>query len=71
MRVLDEVLGFAPDGKLEKLCLAGFPNLLNEWEQNIDLGGKSFRQVFAYFAGQEGPGVAVKILQPLESIIWN
>jgi hypothetical protein len=34
MHVLDEVLGFAPDGKLEKLCLAGFPNLLNEWKQD-------------------------------------
>ena len=34
MRVLDEVLGFAPDGKLEKPCLAGFPNLLNEWKQD-------------------------------------
>jgi hypothetical protein len=43
MRVLDEVLGFAADGKLEKLCMAGSPNLLNEWEQEIDLGGKSFR----------------------------
>lgn len=27
-------------------------------------------QVFAYFAGQECPDVAVKILQPLEPFIW-
>ena len=66
IHVLDEVLGFAPDGKLEKLCLAGFLNLLNESERDIDLRGNSFRQVFAFFAVQECLGVAVKILQPLE-----
>ena len=34
---------FAPDGKLEKLCLAGMPNLLFEWDHEVDLGGKFFR----------------------------
>lgn len=43
MSLLSECLGFASDGKLEKLCLAGCPNLLNEWEHEIDLGGKLFQ----------------------------
>ncbi len=28
-------------------------------------------QVFAYFAGQECPEVPVKILQPLEPLVWR
>ena len=40
---LDEILSFAPDGKLEKLCPAGLPNLLLEWDHEVDLGGKGFR----------------------------
>jgi hypothetical protein len=33
MRALDEIFGFAPDGKLEKLHLVGCPNILHEWRQ--------------------------------------
>lgn len=43
MNALQETLAFAPDGKLEKLCLAGMPNLLNEWPHEVDLGDKFFR----------------------------
>ena len=43
MSALQKILAFAPDGKLERLCLAGSPNLLFEWEHEIDLGGKLFR----------------------------
>jgi hypothetical protein len=43
MDALAARLGFAPDGKLERLCLAGCPNLLHEWAWDVDLGGKSFR----------------------------
>ena len=40
MDALAASLGFAPDGKLERLCLAGSPNLLHEWAWDVDLGGR-------------------------------
>ena len=40
---LNNILGFSPDGKLEKLRFDGYPNLLHEWDQEVDLGGKYFR----------------------------
>ena len=43
MEAPGDILKFAPDGKLEMLRLAGVPNLLVEWDREIDLGGKSFR----------------------------
>jgi L-alanine-DL-glutamate epimerase-like enolase superfamily enzyme len=43
MDTLAASLDFAPDGKLERLCLAGSPNLLHEWAWDVDLGGKTFR----------------------------
>ena len=43
MNALNKILAFSPDGKLEKLCFAEYPNLLHEWDQEIDLGGKYFR----------------------------
>ena len=42
MNTLAKSLEFAPSGKLEKLCLAGFPNLLHEWDQEVDMGNKLF-----------------------------
>lgn len=48
---LRDCLGFHPDGKLERLHLAGMPldasgrrvNVLQEWDQELDLGGRFFR----------------------------
>ena len=43
MSALQHVLGFDATGKLEKLCWPGFPNLLHECQQEVDLGGRRFR----------------------------
>ena len=43
MYEIKTALAFSPEGKLEKLCLSGYPNVLHEWDQGIDLGGKYFR----------------------------
>jgi hypothetical protein len=43
MDALNNILEFSVDGKLEKLCLAGYPNLLHEWDQEVELGSKYFR----------------------------
>ncbi|MBI4927671.1 MAG: hypothetical protein HY835_07890 [Anaerolineae bacterium] len=48
---LRDCLGIHPDGKLERLHLAGMPldasgrraNVLQEWDQELDLGGRFFR----------------------------
>ncbi|QPC84168.1 hypothetical protein G4Y79_07290 [Phototrophicus methaneseepsis] len=35
-------LQFSPSGKLERLSLASYPNLLHTWDQDVDLNGKRF-----------------------------
>lgn len=43
MELSNARLLFHPDGKLEALHLAGYPNLLHEYPHAFDLGGKLFR----------------------------
>jgi hypothetical protein len=43
MSALHEVLHFAAGGKLERICLAGAPNLLHEWPWDVQLDGTAFR----------------------------
>jgi hypothetical protein len=43
MPALHEVLHFAASGKLERICLAGVPNLLHEWPWDVLLDGVTFR----------------------------
>ncbi len=43
MNTLSDVLHFAVDGKLEQIRLGSLPNLLHEWQWQVNLGERWFR----------------------------
>ena len=76
MDSLDKILSFRPDGKLEKVCLAGFPNLLHEWNLAVDLGGKFFRpagwdECFPTIEPYQGSPVMGELIGLSPEIYWQ